>query len=95
MSGGEAASLDQITNINWQWTDLQETQPASVSVVPDSGKYLLTLTPDGNFAFTADCNSGSGTYTSEGTNLTHPGSQTRPSAAPNRFPAITSRCWVR
>jgi heat shock protein HslJ len=70
MSGGEAASIDQITNINWQWTELQETQPASVSVVPDSGKYLLTLSPDGNFAFTADCNSGSGTYTSEGTSLT-------------------------
>ena len=70
MSGGEPASLDQVTNINWQWVDLQETQPASLSVVPDSGKYLLTLTPDGNFAFTADCNSGSGTYTSEGTSLT-------------------------
>jgi len=69
VSGGQAVNIDQITNINWQWSQLQETQPASQSVVPDIRKYTLTLTPDGNLAFTADCNTGSGTYTSDGTSL--------------------------
>jgi heat shock protein HslJ len=70
MTGGQQASIDQIMNVNWQWTQLQETNPPSQSVVPPGQAYNLTLTPDGNFTFTADCNSGSGTYTSQGTDLT-------------------------
>ncbi len=70
MTSGQQAGIEQIMNVNWQWTQLQETNPASQSVVPPGQPYNLTFTPDGNFTFTADCNSGSGTYTSQGTDLT-------------------------
>ena len=70
MTGGQQASIDQMTNVNWQWTQLQETNPPSQSVVPPNQAYNLTFTPDGKFSFTADCNSGSGTYTAQGTDLT-------------------------
>src|SRR5512144_1633232 len=70
MTGGQQAPIAQITNVNWAWTQLQETNPASQSVVPPNQVYSLTLTPDGNFTFIADCNTGSGSYTSDGTKLT-------------------------
>jgi heat shock protein HslJ len=70
MNGGQPVGLDQVTGVDWQWSQLQETQPPSQSNVPPGQNYVLTLAPDGTFSFTADCNSGSGTYTSSDTNLT-------------------------
>lgn len=63
-------SLDEIINIEWQWSALIETLPASQSVVPDPENYTLVFWPDGTYAIKADCNLGSGGYTLEGNDLT-------------------------
>jgi heat shock protein HslJ len=63
-------SLDEIIDIEWQWSGLIETLPASQSVVPDPENYTLTLNSDGTYSIKADCNIGSGGYTLEGDELT-------------------------
>jgi len=66
----EMISLDEITNIKWQWSGSTEVSPASQSVVPDPENYTLVFWPDGTYAIKADCNLGSGGYTLEGNDLT-------------------------
>jgi len=61
---------DSIEGIIWQWTAMQESVPASQSVVPDPENYTITFNADGNVAIKADCNQVSGTYTMNGSNLT-------------------------
>ncbi|WP_052402639.1 META domain-containing protein [Methanococcoides methylutens] len=63
-------SPDEIIDIEWQWSGLIETEPASQSVVPDPENYTLTLRSDGTYSIKADCNIGSGSYKLEGNNLT-------------------------
>ncbi|WP_305064412.1 META domain-containing protein [Methanococcoides sp.] len=63
-------SLDEIIDIEWQWSGLTETLPASQSVVPDPESYTLTLNSDETYSIKADCNLGSGSYTLEGNELT-------------------------
>ncbi|NPE31440.1 META domain-containing protein [Methanococcoides sp. SA1] len=63
-------SLDEIIDIEWQWSGLTEILPASQSVVPDPENYTLTLNSDGTYSIKADCNLGSGGYTLEGNELT-------------------------
>ncbi|WP_135604840.1 META domain-containing protein [Methanococcoides sp. NM1] len=63
-------SLDEIIDIEWQWSGLIETLPASQSVVPDPENYTLTFNSDGTYSIKADCNRGSGDYTLEGNDLT-------------------------
>lgn len=60
-----------LTGINWQWTAMQETVPASLSAVPpaDIGKYTIAFNDDGTVNIKADCNNGSGTYTVSGSDL--------------------------
>ncbi|MDA0524461.1 META domain-containing protein [Methanococcoides alaskense] len=64
------ASPDEIIDIEWQWSGLTETFPASQSVVPDPENYKITLRSDGTYSIKADCNIGSGGYTMEGNELT-------------------------
>ena len=59
-SGITSVSIDEITNITWQWAELTENDPAAQSLVPDPENYTLTFWDDGSFSFKADCNSGSG-----------------------------------
>jgi heat shock protein HslJ len=59
----------EITGINWQWTQLTETEPAGQSVVPDPENYVLTLNADGSASLKADCNQVRWTYTLDGTSL--------------------------
>ena len=66
----QPAPTAQLTNINWQWTDLTLTDPASQSVVPDRENYVLVFFNDGRFNITADCNYGSGTYSIQGKTMT-------------------------
>jgi heat shock protein HslJ len=74
--GGSSGS--DITGIVWQWTALQETVPASQSVVPDPENYTISFNDDGTYALQADCNQGSGSYTLDGSSLTiEPGALTR------------------
>jgi heat shock protein HslJ len=55
-----------ILDIQWQWTQLIETQPASQSVIADSENYVLVLNADGSANIQADCNQLQWTYTVEG-----------------------------
>jgi hypothetical protein len=43
-----AQELDAILGIQWQWTQLIETQPASQSVIEHSENYVLVLNADGS-----------------------------------------------
>lgn len=63
-------ALDEIIDIEWQWSGLIEALPASQSVVPDPENYTLTLNSDGTYSIKADCNIGSGGYILEGDELT-------------------------
>ncbi len=63
-------SIDEIIDIEWQWSGLTETLPASQSVVPDPENYTLFLKSDEAYSIKADCNLGSGSYTLDGNELT-------------------------
>ena len=65
-----AQELDAILGIQWQWTQLTETQPASQSVVPDPENYVLVLNGDGSANIQADCNQVQWTYTIDGDTIT-------------------------
>ena len=69
-NGENIVSIDEIIDIEWQWSGLTETLPASQSVVPDPENYTLTLNSDGTYSIKADCNLGSGSYTLDGNELT-------------------------
>ena len=66
-SGGSASPT--ITGTVWQWTAMQETVPASQSVVPDPQNYTITFNTDGTAAIKADCNNVTATYKMSGTSL--------------------------
>ena len=67
----EPISADDITGIKWQWVSFQDSDnPETQITVPYPENYTLTFFPDGTYHIKADCNSGSGTYTLEGNNLT-------------------------
>jgi len=65
-----AQSADEVTDIQWQWAQLTETEPASQSMVPDPENYVLVLKADGSASLKADCNQVLWTYTLEGDALT-------------------------
>jgi heat shock protein HslJ len=67
---GNTSSIETITDITWQWTELVETEPASQSLVPESENYTLFLSPDGSLSIKADCNMVNGSYTLDGSSLT-------------------------
>jgi len=64
------SSSDAITGTIWQWTAIQETVPASQSVVPDPQNYTITFNTDGTAAIKADCNNVTATYTKNSSSLT-------------------------
>jgi heat shock protein HslJ len=68
-SGGDSSSGSGLTGIAWQWTAMQETVPASQSVVPNPENYTITFNDDGTLALKADCNTGSGTYEVNGDSM--------------------------
>ena len=59
-----------ILGVQWQWTQLTETEPASQSVIPDPENYVLVLNEDGSANLKADCNQVQWTYTVEGDTIT-------------------------
>ncbi len=59
-----------LTGVQWGWTELTETQPASQSIIPDPENYTLVFQPDGGLQILADCNSGFGTYIIDGESMT-------------------------
>jgi len=58
----------EITAETWQWISFSDpvsgTQP-----IPEPERYQLTLNDDGSYTVQADCNSGSGSYTVEGSSI--------------------------
>jgi heat shock protein HslJ len=63
-------STPSLTGTVWQWTAIQETVPASQSVVPDPQNYTITFNTDGTAEIKADCNGVGATYTTSGSSLT-------------------------
>ena len=60
----------QIVGVPWQWVEMAGAPAGSQQLIPEPGKYTLTLKQDGTYQAQADCNTSSGTYTIEGANLT-------------------------
>jgi heat shock protein HslJ len=56
-----------VTGTVWMWEET--TTPTGVTSVDQPEKYTLELLSDGQFRLTADCNSGSGSYTLEEGNI--------------------------
>lgn len=59
-----------IVGIIWNWQGFMDQSEENDIVVPNPDNYRFQLRPDGSYSFKADCNSGSGSYTLEGGNLT-------------------------
>ncbi len=57
----KSSSTDITANV-WQWTAMQETAPASQSVVPDPQNYTITFNTNGDAAIKADCNNVTAKY---------------------------------
>jgi heat shock protein HslJ len=66
---GSQASKQSITDAQWQWTAMDETEPSSISLVSDPTNYTLMLKSDGSFDLKADCNMVLGTYILEGNSI--------------------------
>ena len=69
-TGTVVTSEDQISGILWQWNSLEETSPATLSVVPNPENYTLVFQDNGVFNIQSDCNSAAGTYKLEYESLT-------------------------
>ena len=74
----------QIVGVPWQWTDLTGARPGGQQLLPEPGKYTLTLNQDGTYQAKADCNTVSGTFTIEGNKINLvPGPTTAAECGPN------------
>jgi heat shock protein HslJ/uncharacterized protein YraI len=58
-----------LSGVLWGLTELTETEPAAQSIIPDPENYTLVFQPDGGLQVLADCNSGFGSYTVDGSNM--------------------------
>jgi uncharacterized protein YraI/heat shock protein HslJ len=56
-----------LTSIKWLWTDFID--PNTATTIPDSESYTLIFLTDGTFNMIADCNSGNGTYSVDGSSI--------------------------
>ena len=59
-----------LTGPDWHWSLLTTTSPASQSAIDDPSRYTLTFEPGHQVAIKADCKSGTGTYTTNGSAMT-------------------------
>jgi heat shock protein HslJ len=69
-TGPSPAVESDIVGIIWNWQGFTDQSEQNDIVVPNPDNYRMQLRPDGTYGFKADCNSGSGSYTLEGNNLT-------------------------
>jgi len=58
----------ELTDVLWAWSELIE--PDGQSLIINSDSYTLKFFPDGGINVVADCNTGSGTYTLDGSAMT-------------------------
>ncbi|MFN2160179.1 MAG: META domain-containing protein [Anaerolineales bacterium] len=66
----EPASIKDVQKIEWHWTEQVVNEPASRTPVADPDNYTLVLWEGNTYNFKADCNTGSGAYTSSGSFIT-------------------------
>jgi heat shock protein HslJ len=67
---GSQLTDQSITDMDWQWSEMVETAPASQSLVPNPENYTLRLLSDGSLSIKADCNMVGGSYSLDGSALT-------------------------
>ncbi len=68
--GTEATLAEEISNIEWQWTELQESGLAGKTEVSNPEDYTIVFSRHGTYSIKADCNRGGGSYILEGNSLT-------------------------
>ncbi len=73
-----------IVGITWEWEAYQDNGEINDITVPDPSKYTLLLNSDGTYNIKADCNTGSGSYTLEGSSISFgPGPMTMAMCEPD------------
>ena len=73
----EPISQEQMIDILWQWTSLEQPPPAPGVGVGDPAQYDIVFRADGTYSAKADCNRLNGTYVLNGSQLTiNPGIST-------------------
>ena len=65
----EPISQEEMIDILWQWTSLEEPSPATGVGVGDPAQYDIVFQADGTYSAKADCNRLSGTYVLNGAQL--------------------------
>ena len=88
-------SQDQMVDILWQWTSLEEPPPAPGVGVGHPSLYDIVFRADGTYSAKADCNRLNGAYTLNGSQLTIlPGISTLVACEPNsRADQYASLLW--
>ena len=66
-TGTLTAAPATLTNTTWQWHALQAG--ANQTVIDDPALYTVVFRPNGTYAIRADCNTGTGTFTVNGSAL--------------------------
>lgn len=61
-----AAPANAITNIVWQWTSLANKTTGETTQVANPQAYTIIFRDDGTLSGQADCNTFTGTYTTDG-----------------------------
>ncbi len=68
MAGAETGLPAEFIGVPWQWVGFSDAKDGA-QTVPNPENYLLQLEADGRFLIQADCNSGSGVYSVEGSSI--------------------------
>ena len=61
---------EDIIDIQWQWSALIESEPASQSIVTNPENYTINFNSNGSMNIQADCNMVNGSFSVDGTSLT-------------------------
>ena len=61
--------VNPLVNVTWQWTAFSDPA-AGETPIADPENYVIFFNEDGTFNLIADCNTGSGTYTTDGSAIT-------------------------
>jgi heat shock protein HslJ len=95
VSNLEPVSQEQMVDILWQWTSLEEPPPAPGVGVGDPSLYDIVFRADGTYSAKADCNRLNGSYTLNGSQLTiNPGISTLVACDPeSRSDQYASLLW--
>jgi heat shock protein HslJ len=84
----EAAAPPELLGRPWYWQSYDDTADINNISVDDPAKYMVVFLPDGTYQLLADCNSGSGRYTVDGSSLTlEPGPTTMAVCEPGSLDA--------